>query len=543
MFSKLYSISCLSKKGNLNIKYLFPILLFFIAFDVVAQDDFNRVYDIFQSKCTICHSNSSPSAGLDLEGIGSGAKSQVYAGMFQANPSNSFSNSKGYKIVVPGDPYRSTLFRKINKGLDDYIELDASEGDDMPPVFDLDTFEIEFIRQWILWGADTSTSIVDSSLITKYYTPGYGVEGIDFIPQAPDESEGFQIKIGPYLIGERGDRDLINLHQLPISDTVEITKVDVFLEDYTHHFILYRDDPIELYKMLTVSNETETVTLPAGTAFEWPDDEKMKINPHYFNFHFDKILGATNYINIYTQPKGTALQIMETDLLHNTNLYIPNDSTEYFFQDDYFWNGDTNTMHVWNLSCHTHRLGHTFNIYERDFWGNIEEHLFSGEHRDGDPMGIYIGYNWDHPPHRIFDYPFIQIIRQNGFRQEASYINTSDTTVGFGSTALDEMMAIIVMYVRDTTGLYGYENSIHAPNHPHNVQFVYPYHSSMMVVNPLDENVHFSLYNLQGQRIQEINLKRYGKAEIEILNSNGIYFYSAISDKTNVLYSGKFLHY
>jgi len=129
------------------------------------QSTWEKVYIIFQPNCTFsaCHDNT-PSPGLQtLQGTGStlaDSMEAVYNNIFNQIPFNDSAQSKGYRLIYPGDYYRSFLFRKINNGFVADISLDVGEGCPMPktstcsiPIFPLDTNDIELIRQWILSGA------------------------------------------------------------------------------------------------------------------------------------------------------------------------------------------------------------------------------------------------------------------------------------------------------------------------------------------------------------------------------------------------------
>lgn len=71
----------------------------------LAQSTFESVYSIIQAQCGSCHVPGHES-GLVL----SGSEAEVYDALYNATPANDAAEAHGYKLVAPGDPYRSFLF-------------------------------------------------------------------------------------------------------------------------------------------------------------------------------------------------------------------------------------------------------------------------------------------------------------------------------------------------------------------------------------------------------------------------------------------------
>jgi len=68
--------------------------------------------------------------------------------------------------------------RKCQNGLDPDNGLFAGEGNAMPesPSPALSNNDIELIRQWIYAGAPQTGTVVNTTMINKYYS-GYGIDG------------------------------------------------------------------------------------------------------------------------------------------------------------------------------------------------------------------------------------------------------------------------------------------------------------------------------------------------------------------------------
>ena len=222
-------------------KFYYSILfVMFFSLTGTSQNTWDLIYADMQTSCATssCHSNSAASS-LDLEGNGATAQQDVYNNLVGTVPANSFAAGIGYKRVYPGDPYRSSLFRKVCDDLDDFVQLDIAEGGVMPPAGGLDAKQKELIRQWILFGAPETGMVIDTAIISDYYN-GNGVDGVPNPIAAPDEEDGYQIKLGPFFMEPLDEVEYFLKYKIENPDTIEIHQVDVDLGQlYSHHFITY----------------------------------------------------------------------------------------------------------------------------------------------------------------------------------------------------------------------------------------------------------------------------------------------------------------
>ena len=173
MFSRIsYRNYLFIKKGSIigkhfkkNLPTMKHFCLFALSFSLVftgyTQTTFDRVYTILQTNCTgSCHTTATPSGGLDL----SGNKASVYANLFDVTPVNAVASTAGQKRIDPGNPHNSSLFKKINQGLDANLILGSGEGNAEPsgsPA--MSQVEREMVRQWILYGARDTGTFVDET--------------------------------------------------------------------------------------------------------------------------------------------------------------------------------------------------------------------------------------------------------------------------------------------------------------------------------------------------------------------------------------------
>jgi hypothetical protein len=104
-------------------------------------------------------------------------------------------------IVSPGDVQHSFLLRKISHGISDGLAITQAEGNYMPSGLPaLANNEIELVRQWILYGAPDTGTVVDTSIINGYYRNG-GIDDTYSPHPAPAAGEGFQIYYGRVFLG------------------------------------------------------------------------------------------------------------------------------------------------------------------------------------------------------------------------------------------------------------------------------------------------------------------------------------------------------
>lgn len=451
--------------------YLPAILLLFYCSTASGQATAARVYQILQDKCVQCHSTASPSGGLDLQGAGATAQMRaldVYNNLYEVSPQNAAAAQLGDAYIYPGRVDKSFLFRKINDGLEERLHLSAEEGQSMPPYGQppLDEVEKELIRQWILFGAPLQEEIVGESLLESYYS-GNAIQSFpEGPPEAPAAGEGFQVKMGPFYVEPGGEVEFFQKYELALPADQEVTRLDMKIGTFSHHFIVYdfneggdasiphglRQNPDHSnIGLVAAVQEPTDLKLPAGTAFFWDDRLVLDLNSHYINYSATAVYQAEVYLNVYTQPMGTAAQEMETELIANFDIYIPNDGNEVSHSQ--VVNPFLGEIFLWGLMGHTHQYGTGYKIYERQFDGS-ENLIYDGACPQAEPGCVSPFFDYHHIPLRYFE-PLrpLMMITPQGLRHEASWVNDGPFPVGFGPTSDDEMMVMVMMYTRDTTGL------------------------------------------------------------------------------------------
>lgn len=552
--------------------YLFVTLFFFTLQISTAQLSL-EVYNIFQNKCMSCHSNADQQGGLDLEGSGANIALKaldVYNNIVGKTPNtNAHAISEGYQYIYKGRPDLSYIFRKINGTFEPSIVLDPNVEGDQMPVYqpEISDVEKELIRQWILLGApgpnsdaNLPTDYVDQipALVNEYYN-GNGLASFpNGAPAAPDPSEGFQVKMGPFYLNPAGqnfsEMELFQKYALDLPADVDVTRIDMKISTSSHHFIIYnfpfafasnnidpgfRTDPDHSAISLTTAvQEATDLKLPEGTAFIWDNDIVLDLNSHYINYDASNTYQAEVYFNVYTQPAGTAIQEMKTDLLLKDDIFIPNNGNQYDFDKTELGVG---TRYVWGLMGHTHQWGTDYKMYLRNSNGTKGEMIYDASCLlDGAPGCISPFFDYQHIPIRYFDNLFA-LPMNPGFIHSASYVNNGPNNVWFGPTSDDEMMVMVMMYTSDTTGLDLSTSLENIDNLKQEVQ-VFPnpmYDEATIALPEAMTNVRFSLFNATGQEVKRMesisnNTFTFKKGNLP----KGIYFFR-VEDESGKYATGK----
>lgn len=425
---------------------------------VFAQSGtYGTIYNLIQSKCASCHGGATPAGSLNL----SGTSTEVYNALVEAVPNNPVAAAKGHKYIDKGAPYRSFLIRKVNNGLLDAVDgaLDAGEGQPMSAqsgYSQLSNTEFELIRQWIYAGAPQSGNVVNTNVINEYYTAG-GLSPIER-PAAPPDGQGFQIHLGPLFLAASDEVEYALKYDLDLPAATEVKRLDLKMNTQSHHFILYEitgsggsvteglrdisfsNIPILNEKTLSVWQYSDDYRMPAGTAMFWNQNTIVDLNLHIPNYSSSAVMPANVYLNVYTQPSGTALRELKTELLFYQGtgpipffFTIPANAQNYTLQEP-VQNGSQ--WNIWTLAPHTHRLGVDFDVYV-DNNGSPGEQLYEGT-VDG-------YYDWSHPHTKYFE-PFYELAPNVGLYHRATYTNPSNSSVSFGLTTDKEMMITVMQY-------------------------------------------------------------------------------------------------
>ncbi len=443
---------------------LIVLSLFFLQIN--AQSTFEDVITIFSQSCSSnsCH-GASANHPLKLEGD----PETVYNNIMNVDVLNAVAADKGNKYIVPGEPTQSFLYRKINRTLYSQDVISSDEGQSMPQAVELSDIEKETIRQWILWGAPFEGTVHNATALEDYYTNG-GLDRVEPLP-VPEPGTGFQIYLGTIFLEPEEEIEIMKKEFIPIGDSLEITSFEVRMNEFSHHYALSRVlDPTAITSnpgfnvvdnFLTAFdffNNSEFVTgsqteennyiLPENVAFRW-DTDFLFLNYHIKNYSTTGVLPAEGYVNLYTQPKGTAIKEMKTRTVtfapaNVFDLVIEPTGTDTTYVLEDFDPDSEDTLQIWRLMPHTHQYGVDYDMFLRNPDGTKGEQVYEGFYNydlDFD-QGFF---DYAHATYRTFDEPLL-VPYAHGLILEATYNNPTNETVTFGLTTDDEMFVGYYLY-------------------------------------------------------------------------------------------------
>lgn len=448
----------------------FCILFGLIGLPLSAQSTFQEVMTVFDNNgCSSTYCHGGGAGGLTLnEDL-----NETYANLLGISPENLTALEKGDELVMAGYPERSFLYRKINDHLYADSEMDpTTEGDAMPPSGDaLSNRDKEMIRQWIFYGAPKQGQAFTDNVkqaFTDYHNDG-GIGPIE-APEPPAEGEGFQIHFGSIFLQPGDEVEYTKKYDLRLAEDLEVNRLELIMNDFSHHFLLYKyeeelaatipdgirpetnitDNPLLNPQSELVSSwqDNADFRLPEGTAFKWNPGTVLDLNFHILNYDQVAPLSADLYVNVYTQPAGTAVKEMVSEVVPGAiggfggggELLALLPGVIDTFSDDYDWN---QTINLWNITPHTHKYGTDYDVYYQ-FPDGSELQILEGHYNTD--YTVFTGvYDYSHPPLRFFD-NLLEITPETGIRQEAAYNNTGGDFVTWGLTTNSEMMLSLIQY-------------------------------------------------------------------------------------------------
>ena len=531
--------------------YLFA-LSFSLVFTGYAQTTFDRVYTILQTNCTgSCHTTATPSGGLDL----SGNKASVYANLFNVTPVNAVASTAGQKRIDPGNPHNSSLFKKINQGLDANLMLGSGEGNAEPsgsPA--MSQVEREMVRQWILYGARDTGTFVDETTISNFYV-GQGGQPRSTTLAPPPANEGIQLYWGPMFVkvGQEIQSD-INTY-LHNQTAIDISKFVSTVNDESHHFGIFKFIPghdtlfakgmhAELnlgdaaglwYHTTLVAQYPNNMVMdfPTGTGMVWDSGTVIKLSYHMINYN-DSILMAEGYLNLYYTPHvPTTKPVITGQVIYHypnaTDLVILNNGLDTTFTTDQHHADSAFLWNIISIQGHTHKYGVDYNVWKRNANGTKGDIIYDGSY---DPtytfnQGVYV---WDAAPYRKFD-PVIQVDMRDGMIHEATYRNNTDHTIGFGITTEDEMFITFIMYYKSDLisgigeTLYADKNLNIYPNPVNDVAYI------KLNTDEEIKNAELVVFDLLGNKVANITNVADRNFTLSLKNiANGTYLYKLLNN-------------
>jgi hypothetical protein len=428
-------------------KRYFPFFLIFCLAHVKAQTPFQRVYTILNTKCqnTSCHSSASTGDNLKFDGTSTDVYNSIFNSSSALFPTTS---DKFEKLVKPQHPYYSFLLRKIaGKDFDLDLAIDSiTEGSLMKDISGsaLTNKEIEFIRQWIMFGAKKTYSTGDAQPDWQVVSDYYDTPSFSFLPHPPKPAPGagIQLRMGPIFLPATGEteQEWLQLQEINFPTVPEVYEIDGYMNQQSHHFLLFRyadstaafssgsdGDNMAKVSMTTFTTsfdgdkfltgawqDDKEMILPQGTALMWDQKTFLDLNYHVKNYTGTAVLPCDFYFNVLYRQRNPNTIPMLSHLINNALLVIPPGVHSFDYDD-----GDNSlnikqTRYLWTTAGHTHQKGTGFDIYVRDTTGQITDKIYDGtyDYEHSVATGVW---DWQHPPVEVWPalYP-VRFGRHNG---------------------------------------------------------------------------------------------------------------------------------
>ncbi len=371
----------------------------------------------------------------------------AYENLFNVASKNSAAVSAGILRVKPGNYLQSLLYLKTDCQAPSITKYGAS----MPlgSAF-LSQGKIEFIKQWITNGAPKKGAVVDEAVLANN---NLCIQ--TFVPlTAPLPTEGFQLKIDPFIVNTNTEREVFMSRITPNTSTIYVNKFTMQGRANSHHFVLYGfqntslqppansfrdlynpDGSINATTFTQMQNHiflgggtdvNQTYTFPTGIALKVPASTSWDLNAHYFNKQVGGLTGE-NYLNVYTVPQSAVVKEAQSINFSNYNFSIAA-STRTTITTNYTF---TQSATVFMLTSHFHKMGEKFQIK-----------IFGGT-RNGEL--VYENLDWEHP--KVINFPTPIVLKAGeGLTSVVTYNNTSNKVISFGLTSENEMNIIFGYY-------------------------------------------------------------------------------------------------
>jgi hypothetical protein len=251
----------------------------------------------------------------------------------------------------------------------------------------------------------------------------------------------YSIVIPSVAPGEEGTQCL-NV-QLPNTTPISITKIHDVLSEGSHHFIVSMvNDPMATVMPATAckpfrtalqggplaitQRKDDTIVTPPGVGYGLSANQIISLELHYINTDTN-MLQVQAQTEIYPAEPGANLQDSTVLLIGTTNFSLAPQTTTSTGPRYIAMPSDLDGVNYFAITGHTHRLGTAVKVS-------------SASSATATPTVLYAppNYNWDSPSLDQLN-PAVQVPSGGGFVLQCDWNNTTNSTITWGESALNEM--------------------------------------------------------------------------------------------------------
>ena len=278
-----------------------------------------------------------------------------------------------------------------------------------------------------------------------------GSSGSSSGPTAADQ----QASIGPIPLSPSEETTVCIVAPLGNAEDIVLNGFDMNLAPGSHHLLAYLTDasPVSTpfacspFTGVAFGNDipiafanTEHVTFafPDGVGMDIPANSNVKIEAHYINATPGALQGQ-GHVTFHATTKASTPPYQAANFLAvgTTNISIPPNAS---YSTGPKFEAIPAGLHMVVVTTHEHRLGTRAQV-----WASAHDGDLSNEIADDK--------DWASPAWRQLA-PQVDFDGTNGLTYQCDWTNTTDQTVTFGESALDEM-CIIAGYYYPSKGILG----------------------------------------------------------------------------------------
>jgi hypothetical protein len=253
-----------------------------------------------------------------------------------------------------------------------------------------------------------------------------------------------QVAIGPIAVPGGVEKTVCITKRLGNAEDLVISGYSATLAPGSHHLIVYQSTATEenltptpctpfvglvtadVVPIVLVNKLKLEWTFPSGIAFEMPANQMVRIEAHYINASQAEVEGSGT-VTFQGTAKASAPPFTPASFLlwGTTQIDIP-PGAKYSVGPN-FVAGTANT-HLISIFTHQHELGTGIQVWASAAAGDLSNRIAD------DP-------DWSNPSWRLLD-PQFDFDGTSGLSYQCNWDNTTEWTVTFGESALDEMCLI-----------------------------------------------------------------------------------------------------
>ena len=247
-----------------------------------------------------------------------------------------------------------------------------------------------------------------------------------------------KVSIGPIALMPGEEKTVCVVVPMNNLAEVAVNGIDVALTAGSHHLIVYQttaaatDTPYPCapftgiaigtdVPMFFANKQNATWTFPSGVAQDVPAQAMVKLEAHYINTTQSPIMGHGD-VTFRGWEKATAPAYQPANFTFWGTMKINIQPHATYSTGQLFQSGIAGT-HLIAITTHQHRLGTGVQVWESAAPGQVGPQIAND-------------LNWADPAWGAIQYDFDGT---NGLTYQCSWENTTDQTVTFGESALDEM--------------------------------------------------------------------------------------------------------